>query len=135
MAMKKTRNTRQRAIILEILRATRSHPNAEAIYSAARAKQPNISLGTVYRNLGFLRERGLVNELRSGDAAGSRFEAVIPPHAHFHCVSCNAVYDIPLPAGVTDSAWIGDDVVGSVDSFELTVTGECSACFPARAEA
>jgi Fe2+ or Zn2+ uptake regulation protein len=133
--MKKTRNTRQRAVILEILRATRSHPNAEAIYSAARAKLPNISLGTVYRNLGFLREQGLVNELRSGDAAGSRFEAVIPPHAHFRCVVCNAVHDIPLPAGVSDSAWVADGFAGTIMSLDLTVTGECTACVPVRAEA
>lgn len=133
--MKKTRNTRQRAVILEILRSTRSHPNAEAIYSAARAKLPNISLGTVYRNLGFLREQGLVNELRSGDAAGSRYEAVIPPHAHFHCMACNAIHDIPLPKSFSDSDWVSDDVAGSVVSFELTVVGECAACLPARAEA
>jgi Fe2+ or Zn2+ uptake regulation protein len=133
--MKKTRNTRQRTIILDILRATRSHPNAEAIYREARAKMPNISLGTVYRNLGFLREQGLVNELRATDTASSRFEAAIPPHAHFHCLRCNAIHDIPLPECISEFGWRHNDLVGSIESLELTIAGECAECVPVLAEA
>ncbi|MHB9060549.1 MAG: transcriptional repressor, partial [Desulfobacteria bacterium] len=47
--MKKTRNTRQRGVILGILRESHEHPTAEMIYREARRALPNISLGTVYR--------------------------------------------------------------------------------------
>ena len=53
--VKKSRSTKQRAAILEILRKSGFHPTAEAIYREARKVLPNISLGTVYRNLNFLR--------------------------------------------------------------------------------
>ena len=54
--MVKTRNTKQRQLILEELRGTKSHPSAEWVYQRVKAKLPNISLGTVYRNLAMLKE-------------------------------------------------------------------------------
>ncbi len=129
-ALKKSRNTRQRAIILEILRQTRSHPSAELIYREARKALPNISLGTVYRNLGFLREQKMVKEIRANDDAGSRFEAAIPPHGHFHCGHCNAIHDIPLPDSFNDFGWERSEFVSSVSELELHVIGACAACAP-----
>ena len=73
--MKKSRNTRQRAVILDILRKNESsHPTADLIYREARKILPNISLGTVYRNLNFLREQGQVHEIRTNTESSSRFE-------------------------------------------------------------
>ena len=57
------RATKQRAAILKILRNTRSHPTADQIYDAVRQQIPNISKGTVYRNLQVLREDGAISEL------------------------------------------------------------------------
>ena len=127
-ALKKSRNTRQRTVILEILRQTRAHPSAEAIYREARKKLPNISLGTVYRNLGFLREQGVVKEIRAASAIGSRFEAAISPHAHFHCRQCDTVVDIPLPDTLSDFGWERSGVISSVSELELHVIGACARC-------
>jgi Fe2+ or Zn2+ uptake regulation protein len=133
--VKKSRNTRQRSIILDILKQTRSHPSAEAIYREARKALPNISLGTVYRNLGFLREQGMVKEIRANDDAGSRFEAVIPPHAHFHCGHCNAIHDIPLPAALCEYGWEHCEPVSSVRELDLHVIGACTECAAGLAHA
>src|SRR5512138_2417474 len=103
--VKKSRNTRQRSIILEILRGEGTHLTAEAIYQEARKSLPNISLGTVYRNLNFLSRQGTVREIRSNSASSSRFEGNHPPHAHFHCTNCNSVMDIPLPDAVAALNW------------------------------
>ena len=128
--MKKSRNTRQRAVILDILRETHAHPTAEMIYKEARRVIPNISLGTVYRNLGFLRDQGLVREIRPSDGGSSRFEGVHTPHAHFHCLGCNGLMDIPLPSGLESTRWPDDAKISAVSSVDLHVIGSCSECAP-----
>ena len=97
MNVKKTRNTRQRILILEILRAGNVHLTAEEVLQKARRKLPTVSLGTVYRNLHYLRQQGFAREVRNGDNGSARFEAAGAVHAHFHCRSCNKVRNIRLP--------------------------------------
>ena len=126
--MKKSRNTRQRAVILDILKKNPVHPTAEDIYREARRTLPNISLGTVYRNLNFLRDQGLVREVRSNSDTSSRFEAEIPPHAHFHCTECQTVVDLPLPDCLRTISWDNDSAVGTVKFLDLHVVGACSRC-------
>lgn len=126
--MKKSRNTRQRAVILDILKKNPVHPTAEDIYREARRTLPNISLGTVYRNLNFLRDQGLVREVRSHSDTSSRFEAEIPPHAHFHCTECQTVVDLPLPECLQTVTWVGDSNVATVKSLDLHVIGACANC-------
>ena len=126
--MKKSRNTRQRAVILEILKKNPVHPTAEDIYREARRTLPNISLGTVYRNLNFLRDQGLVREVRSHGDTSSRFEAELPPHAHFHCTECQTVVDLPLPQCLHTISWEGKTGVGNVKSIDLHVIGACANC-------
>lgn len=87
MIVKKTRNTRQRTLILEILRSGNGHLTAEEVLQKARRKLPTVSLGTVYRNLHYLREQGYAREVRNGDKGTTRFEAAGAVHAHFHCRS------------------------------------------------
>ena len=126
--MKKSRNTRQRAVILDVLRESLSHPTAETIYKEARRVIPNISLGTVYRNLNFLRDQGLVREIRPSDGGSSRFEGILSPHAHFHCVGCHGLMDIPLPDGLENARWTGGEKISAVAAIDLHVIGSCSEC-------
>ena len=128
---KKSRNTKQRAVILDILKKGGYHPTAEAIYHEARKVIPNISLGTVYRNLNFLRAQGLAREIRSDSDSSSRFEGKCPPHAHFHCTKCNAILDLPLPTCLKEIPWEGETDISSVNSLDLHVIGACSHCGPA----
>lgn len=129
--MKKSRNTRQRTVILDILQAEGTHLTAESIYLEARKALPNISLGTVYRNLNFLRQQGLVNEIRSNSSSCSRFEGNHPPHAHFHCTSCQTVLDVPLPETLSGMSWQKEQNISVVNSLEIHITGACSNCVPA----
>jgi Fe2+ or Zn2+ uptake regulation protein len=114
---------------MDILRKTETtHPTAETIYREARKVLPNISLGTVYRNLNFLREQGLVHEIRSGNASSSRFEGDRPAHAHFHCTRCQSVHDVPLPECLRNLHWEDSSAILSVNSLELHVLGSCQQC-------
>jgi Fe2+ or Zn2+ uptake regulation protein len=131
--MKKTRNTRQRGVILDILRGSHEHPTAETIYRSARRVLPNISLGTVYRNLNFLRDQGAVREIRPSEGGSSRFDAADTPHAHFHCLHCSALLDIPLPQTLESVRFEEEERISAVSLVDLHVIGSCSGCAEAVA--
>jgi len=124
---KKTRNTRQRTVILEILRGSCAHPTAEAVYLEARKELPHISLGTVYRNLNVLRNQGLAREIRPTGESSSRFDGNCLPHAHFYCTECRTMIDLPLPAPLRENVW-DEEEVGSVSDMDLQLAGACARC-------
>ena len=88
------RLTIQRKIILEELRKMHDHPTADLIYERVRKRIPNISLGTVYRNLELLSSRGIIRRV---DIAGKkrRYDAKITEHAHIRCAICGRIVDVP----------------------------------------
>jgi Fur family peroxide stress response transcriptional regulator len=90
------RATKQREAILKILENTCSHPTADQIYDTVRKDIPNISKGTVYRNLQVLREDGLVSELNLNGTL-SRYEEKQSRHYHFRCEKCGRVFDLDEP--------------------------------------
>ncbi len=106
--MKQTRMTKQRKVILEELSKVCSHPTADEIYSMVREKLPNISLGTVYRNLELLVEFKQILKL---ETAGStrRYDANTSHHYHVRCLECGSVDDIML-----------DDFMVNIPSDSLT---------------
>jgi Fur family transcriptional regulator, peroxide stress response regulator len=128
--VKKSRNTRQRAVILDILSGGHEHLTAEEVYQRARKVLPTVSLGTVYRNLNFLREKGLAREIRNEDAGSARFEAARDLHAHFHCRGCHTVLDIPLPEELCETHWHSIKRIASIQTLDLHVIGDCSDCAP-----
>jgi Fur family peroxide stress response transcriptional regulator len=119
------RLTPQRLMIVDVLVDNRTHPTIEQIFATARMKYPTLSLATVYHTIDLLAKHGLVLELR-GSKDGLRCDPDIAPHAHAYCTSCNAVYDITLPA-----AYAIDE--GSLDGFratrvDISLYGECRGC-------
>ncbi len=92
------RQTGPRRIVLEVVRATDSHPTAEWVHGMVRRRLPRVSLGTVYRNLRLLVAAGLVNE-RPGPHA--RFDGNVSRHHHFTCTGCGRIVDV---AGVLAEA-------------------------------
>jgi Fur family transcriptional regulator, ferric uptake regulator len=90
------RNTRQRQVILESLRKLKTHPTASGLCAIVRERLPQISLGTVYRNLEMLCELGLVQKLEFGGAE-ARYDGTIDRHDHVRCVDCGRLEDVCLP--------------------------------------
>ncbi len=84
--------SKQREAILEVLRETDTHPTANWIYEKVREKIPNISLGTVYRNLGALTADGTVLKIEVGDGF-EHFDGDISPHLHLYCRECETIID------------------------------------------
>ena len=85
--------SKQREAILEVLRSTNTHPTAGWIYEKVREKLPNISLGTVYRNLSALTENGDIININVGDGF-EHFDGNAAPHLHLHCNECNSITDV-----------------------------------------
>ena len=122
------RYSRQRQAIYETLKGTKSHPDAEWVYEQVRREIPDISLGTVYRNLNQLCEHGLIK--RVGTVNGQeRYDGDVSPHAHFVCHCCGSVLDLP-PSPPTQgyveecSKQFGFEAT----SYEVHVFGLCQAC-------
>lgn len=90
------RNSKQRQKILELLVDSKSHPTADWVYQKIKKRFKNLSLGTVYRNLRILKEKGQIWELNFGTGV-SRFDAIGHSHYHFVCNSCQNIYDIKIP--------------------------------------
>ena len=88
------RQSKQRNRILELLRSTDRHPTADWLYLQLKSEFPNLSLGTVYRNLEILSESGEIQKLELGSAQ-KRFDGVAENHYHIRCIQCDRVDDAP----------------------------------------
>ena len=89
------RNTKQRQIVLDEVRSRCDHPTTEQIYESIHKVSPDISMGTVYRNLSILSEEGQVLAIRLPGA--DRFDLRTDPHNHLMCGGCGQVKDIDIP--------------------------------------
>jgi Fur family peroxide stress response transcriptional regulator len=90
------RHSRQRERILELLRSTDAHPTANWVYAGLRREFPNLSMGTVYRNIGILAEQGLISRIDFGSTF-DRLDANVTAHYHFICEQCGSITDLDLP--------------------------------------
>jgi Fur family peroxide stress response transcriptional regulator len=85
----------KRDAILKVLKETTVHPGAQWVYGRLKPTIPDLSLGTVYRNLNLFREEGLAVSL--GVINGEeRFDGLTESHPHLVCGRCGAVDDIAL---------------------------------------
>ncbi len=123
-----TKHFRKREAILTCLRSTTEHPTAEWIYMQLKPEYPDISLGTVYRNLALFKEQGIITSL--GTVKGvERFDGNTAPHVHYICAGCGRVMDlhkIQVPEELCNAA--SQDSGGRVSSCQLSFTGICGTC-------
>ena len=91
--MKRENFSRKRQAILEAIRSTTVHPTAEWVYQAVKPQYPDLSLGTVYRNIARFKAEGLIHAI--GVVNGQeRYDGDIRPHNHFVCSQCGSVMDL-----------------------------------------
>ena len=121
------RKTKQKEAIMEVLRGTTSHPTADWVYSEVRKEIPNISLGTVYRNLRLLCQSREILEL---DLCGnlSRFDARQDDHYHFRCEKCGQVFDVDEPVDKKIDGRIARKTGFVIIYHKLEFRGVCREC-------
>jgi Fur family peroxide stress response transcriptional regulator len=123
----RTRRSRQRDRILQVLRRTRTHPTAKWLFDRVKKHFPNLSLGTVYRNLGILEKQGLVSRLDFGSGF-DRYEAAALPHHHFVCESCGRVTDLDLPVDASMTRRLEKATGHAATRHEIRLYGFCEKC-------
>ncbi len=124
----KLSNTNQRRIILEELRKLKTHPTADELYSIVRERLPQISLGTVYRNLELLSEAGEILKLELSGKQ-KRFDGDIRHHHHFRCKDCGKVMDVDSSKTVeVDKALDKVSREMKCQGYRLEFIGSCKDC-------
>lgn len=125
---KKQNFSKKRQAILEVMRSTTCHPTAEWILEQLKPEYPNLSLGTVYRNIAQFKEDGLIIGVGSVDGH-ERFDATTYDHGHFFCRSCGCVLDIAEDHVSPETiAAVAEQLGVEIDGHELKFYGRCSAC-------
>ncbi|MGZ8451213.1 MAG: Fur family transcriptional regulator [Candidatus Binatia bacterium] len=123
---KLARNTRQLAMVWKAVEHDHSHPTADQVYDRVRRKLPNISLGTVYRNLQKLVALKKLQVLMLGRA--QHFDPLVKRHQHFICEVCDRVFDVLVesqpeirPAKLPETGF-------TVTSHHSAFYGTCKSC-------
>ena len=125
--MKILKYSRQRESTKASLMNRKDHPTADAVYASIREEFPNISLGTVYRNLNLLVELGEVQKLTFGDGK-DHFDADTSLHYHFVCRDCGQVYDMELDEMADLNTSVQAAAPGKIDSHSILFYGRCYSC-------
>lgn len=122
------KHSRKRDAILACVRGTTCHPTAEWVYAQLKPKIPDLSLGTVYRNLAIFKQDGEI--ISVGTVAGlERFDGNTAPHAHFVCTKCTGVYDVPQETLPVDFLKSAEALTrGEITSYQLSYYGICPKC-------
>ena len=128
--MERTRkHSRKRDAIFNCISRTTCHPSAEWVYQQLKPEIPDLSLGTVYRNIAMFKEEGTIQSI--GVVNGlERYDYNTAPHTHFICTTCGSVLDlgtIELPQSFVQDA---ETVIGGgvVAGYHLQFSGECADC-------
>lgn len=119
--------SRQRECIKAFLMDRKDHPSADTVYMHVRQQYPNISLGTVYRNLTLLSDIGEISRLNVGDGV-DRFDADTSPHQHIVCTSCGCVQDVYLPDADKILEYADKYFDGIITTQTIIFRGTCTDC-------
>ncbi len=122
-----TRNTIQRALVLEAVRSLHSHPTSADVYEVVRERHPNISRATVYRNLNVLVDRGAVLRVEVPNGA-DRFDFHNEPHYHALCRVCGRVVDIDMPYQHDLAEKVNDAHGFAIEQHHIIFEGICPEC-------
>lgn len=123
-------HSRQRDMIMDYLMSVKTHPTADEVYKNVRLKEPDISLGTVYRNLNLLADNNMITRLHMSDGI-DHYDADMQEHHHLYCRECKRVYDLQmkLPTPIKKMVKAADDCSNdSIEGCILFFHGVCENC-------
>ncbi len=119
--------SRQREIILETLKSNVVHPTAEYLYAILKAKAPNISLATLYRNLNQLADNGVIKKI-DGLEAPSHYDHNTHEHYHFICDECKRVFDVSSDVAPNIVQKTEEELGFIVKKHDIIFNGICIDC-------
>jgi Fe2+ or Zn2+ uptake regulation protein len=119
--------TNRRALILEVIRSSKRHLDADEIYRRAKTQEPRLSLSTVYRTLQKLKEQGVINELHLSENHHHYEINLELEHQHLICINCGQVIEVDFPLAKTLER-ISRSTGFKIDDVEVNLSGYCSKC-------
>lgn len=127
------RYSKQRELILNVLKERKDHPTAEMIYKDIIKIMPTIGIATVYRNLAALYESGQILKIETKQGESDRFDGNLMPHLHFQCLECNEIQDIFLDESDNDKLneklkEFAKMINAEVTSSKILLKGKCEKC-------
>ncbi|NLZ80478.1 MAG: transcriptional repressor [Clostridiales bacterium] len=125
--MKTIKYSRQREAIKVFLKERKDHPTADVVYQNIQKEFPNISLGTVYRNLSLLSDLKEINKISYGNNP-DHFDFDIHPHYHFICSKCNSITDLDMPELNEINLSASAKFDGQIEGHNLFFYGKCKIC-------
>ncbi len=119
--------TKQRKSVLQVIRESDKHLTANEVFDEARRLLPGISFATVYNSLRYLKQEGLIGEIRFGTDA-NLYDRKLTRHDHAICNDCGKLVDLEmsLPDGLIEEA--ADRSKFKPESLEFTLRGLCPEC-------
>lgn len=125
--------SRQRECIKEFLANRYDHPTAESVYINVKKEFPNISLGTVYRNLALLTELGEIQKISTG-IGPDRFDGNVKPHYHVFCSKCGSVMDLKMESIDHINVIAEHEFDGKITGHITYFYGICKECLEKKQE-
>ena len=125
--MVQRRFSKQRQIIYDMIVNNPVHPTADYIYNSLKEEYPELSLGTVYRNLNVLTEMGLILKITS-EANSEHYDGNTSNHYHLMCESCHHIYDVMIPYLENIEEEAQKDCAHKINSHSLVFSGVCKNC-------
>jgi Fur family peroxide stress response transcriptional regulator len=122
------RLTSQRRLILEVLKESDEHLDAETLYDQAKTQDPDISLATVYRTLAVFKDMGLVEEHRLGEEHSHYEPMRDKPHYHFTCLGCGRVIEFDTALMTQIQRELSERMGVCVTAAHLFLSGYCAQC-------
>ena len=119
--------SKQRELILNYILNSHEHLTADTIYADLKKDNPELSLGTVYRNLTKLTEIGAIKKVSLPNQV-DKFDKNLDPHAHFICDECGSITDINIPGMDEFLDKVSDEDGISIRKYDLTLNGTCKKC-------
>jgi Fur family peroxide stress response transcriptional regulator len=124
---KSTGLTKQREVVLQVIKDSMGHLTANEVFSVAKGLLPTISFATVYNSLRYLKDAGLIAEIQFGNGA-SRFDRITSRHDHALCTECGKLVDIEMEHPRELVAQAAKYSKFKPESLEFTLRGLCENC-------
>ncbi len=121
------RHTIQRSLVLEAVKELRCHATADEVYDRVVKQHPDISRGTVYRNLNLLAENGEIRKMEMTSGA-SRYDHLSYEHYHAKCVKCGKIVDVDMDFIAGLEANIKDKHGFTLTGHDIVFNGICPEC-------
>ena len=122
------RITAQRGLVLEVIRKSHGHLDAGEIYRRARARDPRISLSTVYRNLNLLKDMGVITELHLDEEHHHYELREEAEHYHLICSNCDRVVEFDSSSMGALIEQTGAEMGFLIEHVHIDLVGLCQDC-------